>query len=250
MQMKESYLDMKDKLDVANDQISDLQHTNSLSIRKADRLKAEAEKSSNLLATRTERFVEFRQRQDSELKRIKAAAMQKIKVLEQQHKIKIRRVEAQLFKTCRSHSKSVALYETQFSNLKKSCNSIVDKIQHKLDVAETKLEDSLASKEYDLKIAEKHARIEERQHYSKILDSQKCKNNKPAKMEAINELRVSLEAKHQSTVSSLEQSHEEETRKLVEKHASEMEEVKSNSLIALDELRSEEETKLASELER
>lgn len=59
MQMRESYLDMKDKLDVANDQISDLQHTNSLSIRKADRLKAEAEKSSNLLATRTERFVEF-----------------------------------------------------------------------------------------------------------------------------------------------------------------------------------------------
>jgi hypothetical protein len=39
-------------------------------------------------------------------------------------------------------------------------------------------------------------------------------------------------------------------RKLIEKHAAEMEEVKSNSLFALDELRSEEETKLASELER
>jgi hypothetical protein len=74
--------------------------------------------------------------------------------------------------------------------------------------------------------------------------------NMSAKMEAVNELRVSLEAKHQSTVSLLEQSHEEETRKLVENHGAEMEEVKSNSLFALDELRSEEETKLASELER
>jgi hypothetical protein len=40
-----------------------------------------------------------------------------------------------------------------------------------------------------------------------------------AKKETFNERRVSLEAEHQSIVSSLEQSHEEETRWLVEKDA-------------------------------
>jgi hypothetical protein len=45
---------LKDKLVVATDQISDLQHTNTLSLRKAELFKAESDKASNLLSTRTE----------------------------------------------------------------------------------------------------------------------------------------------------------------------------------------------------
>jgi hypothetical protein len=71
-----------------------------------------------------------------------------------------------------------------------------------------------------------------------------------AKMEAIAELTASLESEHKNRVTSLKQSHDEERQVLEHKHAAEIEELKSTSQFALDELRSEESTKLASEVEK
>jgi CRISPR/Cas system CMR-associated protein Cmr5 small subunit len=62
----------KDNLTVANDHISDLQHANKSLSNKTAALKDAAEKSANLLAVRTKRFVEFRVWKEDEVKRVKA----------------------------------------------------------------------------------------------------------------------------------------------------------------------------------
>jgi hypothetical protein len=75
----------KDKLTVANDHISDLQHANKSLSNETAALKDAAEKSANLLAVRSDRFVEFRVRKEDEVKRVKARAESRILLLEKQH---------------------------------------------------------------------------------------------------------------------------------------------------------------------
>jgi hypothetical protein len=60
--------DSKDKLLVANDHISDLQHANKSLSNKTTAFKDAADKPANLLAVWTERFVEFRVRKEDEVK--------------------------------------------------------------------------------------------------------------------------------------------------------------------------------------
>ena len=65
---------IQDKLNDANDQISDLEHTNQQSFLLAQKHRDDANKSSELLAKRTQRFLMFQARQEDELKRVRALA--------------------------------------------------------------------------------------------------------------------------------------------------------------------------------
>lgn len=76
--MVEQLAAAKDKLLVANDHISDLQHANKSLSNETAALKKETDKSASLLSSRTERFVEFRVRKEDELKRVKARAEKKV----------------------------------------------------------------------------------------------------------------------------------------------------------------------------
>jgi hypothetical protein len=89
---------LKDKLEFAHDHISDLEHSNQQSLSQIIHFKTEAEKASKLLASRSERFVEFRERSESEKKRIRAMARSRIEKLERQHKLELLRSQSNLFR--------------------------------------------------------------------------------------------------------------------------------------------------------
>ena len=61
-------------------------------------LKDAAEKSANLLAVQTKRFVEFCVRKEDEVKRAKARAESRILLLEKQHGIAISKVNAEKYR--------------------------------------------------------------------------------------------------------------------------------------------------------
>ena len=76
---------IQDKLNDTNDQISNLEHTNQKYFLLAQKHRDDANKSSELLAKRTQRFLMFRARQEDELKRVRAVAKQRIECLCWQH---------------------------------------------------------------------------------------------------------------------------------------------------------------------
>jgi hypothetical protein len=93
--MERQIADSKDKLLVANDYISDLQHANKSLSNKTAAFKDAADKSANLLAVRTERFVEFCVWKEDEVKRVKATAESRILLLVKQHGIAISNINAE-----------------------------------------------------------------------------------------------------------------------------------------------------------
>jgi hypothetical protein len=107
----------KDKLTVANDHISDLQHANKSLSNETAALKDAAEKSANLLAVRTERFVEFRVRKEDEVKRVKARAESRILLLEKQPEIAISKVNAEKYRLERDHMKETVRFQNNIDSL-------------------------------------------------------------------------------------------------------------------------------------
>jgi hypothetical protein len=103
--------DSKDKLLVANDHISDLQHANKSLCNKTAVFKDAVDKSANLLAVRTERFVEFRIWKEDEVKRVKARAESRILLLEKQHGIAISKINAEKYRLERDHMKETVRFQ-------------------------------------------------------------------------------------------------------------------------------------------
>ncbi len=83
---KQSVQPLKDELFSAHANIADLEHINKCVSIEVSHLKASAEKSSLLLASRTDRFVAYQARKEEEIKSLKAQAEKKIAALEKQHK--------------------------------------------------------------------------------------------------------------------------------------------------------------------
>ena len=83
-------------------------------------LKASSEKSSLLLATRTDRFVAYRARKEEEIKTLKARAERKIAALEKQHKFVLVRAEAERYRMERSHMKEVVSYKREIDSIQKA----------------------------------------------------------------------------------------------------------------------------------
>jgi hypothetical protein len=118
---KEALLaDTKDKLAAASHQIIDLETANSSLTKCAEQSQSAARKSELLLEARTERFLAFRERKEEEIQRIKARATAKIKSLEKQHGVNLSHMEAELYRTDRTHAKVVLKYKTTIEHLTKS----------------------------------------------------------------------------------------------------------------------------------
>ncbi len=115
--MVEQLAAAKDKLLVANDHISDLQHANKSLSNETAALKKETDKSASLLSSRTERFVEFRVRKEDELKRVKARAEKKVQWLEKQHGLAISKIQAEMYRRDRHHTKEVIRYQNTIESL-------------------------------------------------------------------------------------------------------------------------------------
>jgi hypothetical protein len=117
--MEKRLAESKDKLLVANDLITDLQQSNKSLSNKTAALKNDADKSASLLSSRTERFVEFCQRKEDEIKRVKARAEKKVLWLEKQHGLAISKIESKMYRLERSHTKEVVPYENTIESLMK-----------------------------------------------------------------------------------------------------------------------------------
>lgn len=89
---------IRDELSVARNHISDLQHTITSISYVQNQFKTAAAKSMTLLATRTERFVDFLARKDDEVLCLKAQAQKKIKALEKRHSLHVSRSEAVMYR--------------------------------------------------------------------------------------------------------------------------------------------------------
>lgn len=111
---------MQDKLNDAHDQIADLEHTNQQSLRLAQKHKEDANKSSELLAKRTQRFLVFRARQEDDLKRVRAAAARRIDCLRRQHQLELNREEACRYRMERAHVKEIVVLESKLASVQKS----------------------------------------------------------------------------------------------------------------------------------
>jgi hypothetical protein len=99
-------------------QVSDLEHSNKSLTNEVKYFKAEADKSNDLLTTRTERFAAFRVRKEQEIKNAKQAAAKRILALEKRHKMAITRMESSIFRKDRSHNKVVVGLESALDSLK------------------------------------------------------------------------------------------------------------------------------------
>jgi hypothetical protein len=102
-----------------NDHISDLQHANKSLSNESAALKDAAEKSANLLAVRTKRFVEFRVRKEDVVKRVKARAESRILLLEKQHVIAISKINAEKYRLERDHMKETVRFSNAIDSLRK-----------------------------------------------------------------------------------------------------------------------------------
>lgn len=99
-------------------QVSDLEHSNKSLTNEVKYFKAEADKSNDLLTTRTKRFAAFRVRKEQEIKNAKQAAAKRILALEKRHKMAITRMELSIFRKDRSHNKVVVGLESALDSLK------------------------------------------------------------------------------------------------------------------------------------
>lgn len=117
---QEQLAESKDKLNDANDQIADLHHTNHRNLLLAQQHQAAAEKSSNLLATRTDRFIVFRAKTEEEIKRVKAVAARRVAVLEKNHQMELLRAEARMYRLHRENVKQSVMYESKLVSLQKA----------------------------------------------------------------------------------------------------------------------------------
>lgn len=117
--MVEQLADSKDKLHVAIDHVTDLQHANKSLSNETAALKKELHKSASLLSSRTERFVEFRVRKEDELKRVKARAESRILLLEKQHGIAIAKMNAEKYRLERDHTKQIVRFQGTIDSLAK-----------------------------------------------------------------------------------------------------------------------------------
>lgn len=111
---------MQDELNDANCEISDLQQTNQQSLILAQKHRDEADKASQLLANRTERFLVFRAKKEDELKRFRKAAERRIEALGKQHQLELNREEAMRYRLERNHMKEVVVLENKIISLEKS----------------------------------------------------------------------------------------------------------------------------------
>ena len=198
MTAREKAITLETQLDVAHDHIADLEHLNQQALSQVDHCQAEADKALELLKNRTERFAESRDRIEAEKRRIRAMAIRRIESLERQHHLELSRSEAKVYRLHRSHLKDIARLDTHINNLTKSHLLEVSKLQDQVDSSAMELAQCKASKEYDLKVAEKNARVEERQHYSKLVDAQKCKNDKLSSK--VVDLQQTTEEEHQASL--------------------------------------------------
>ena len=83
-------------------------------------LKASAEKSSLLLASRTDRFVAYQAWKEEEIKSLKAQAEKKIALLEKQHKFVLVREKAEWYWMGRSHMKEVVSCTREIGSIQKA----------------------------------------------------------------------------------------------------------------------------------
>jgi predicted PolB exonuclease-like 3'-5' exonuclease len=83
-------------------------------------LKASAEKSALLLASRTDRFVAYQAWKEKEIKSLKAQAEKKVAALEKQHKFVLVREQAERYRMERSHMKEVISYARAIGSIHKT----------------------------------------------------------------------------------------------------------------------------------
>lgn len=82
VQMEQRMAVTQNELYCALGQVSDLEHSNKSLTNEVKYFKAEADKSNDLLTTRTKRFAAFRVRKEQEIKNAKQAAAKRILALE------------------------------------------------------------------------------------------------------------------------------------------------------------------------
>ena len=111
---------MQDELNFAETEISHLQHTNQQSLLLAQKHRDQADKASQLLACRSERFLVFRAKKEDELRRCRVAATRRIKALQRQHQLELKREDALRYRLERSHVKQIVRLENKIVTLEKS----------------------------------------------------------------------------------------------------------------------------------
>ena len=111
---------MQDELNFAETEISHLQHTNQQSLLLAQKHRDQADKASQLLACRSERFLVFRAKKEDELRRCRVAATRRIEALQRQHQLELKREDALRYRLECSHVKQIVRLENKIVTLEKS----------------------------------------------------------------------------------------------------------------------------------
>ena len=111
---------MQDELNFAETEISHLQHTNQQSLLLVQKHRDQADKASQLLACRSERFLVFRAKKEDELRRCRVAATRRIKALQRQHQLELKREDALWYRLECSHVKQIVYLENKIVSLEKS----------------------------------------------------------------------------------------------------------------------------------
>ena len=111
---------LEDELLSVHANIADLSHINKCISLEVSHLKASSEKSSLLLASRTDRFVAYQARKEEEIKTLKVRAEKKIAALEKQHKFVLVREKAERYRMERSHMKEVVSYTREIDSIQKA----------------------------------------------------------------------------------------------------------------------------------
>ncbi len=97
-----------------------IEHINKCVSIEVSHLKASAEKSSLLLASRTDRFVAYRAWKEEEIKSFKAQAEKKIATLEKQHKFVLVREQAERYRMEWFHTREVVSYTREIGSIQKA----------------------------------------------------------------------------------------------------------------------------------
>jgi hypothetical protein len=111
-QVQQAVKHLEDELLSARTNIADLSHANKCVSLEVAQLKASSEKSSLLLATRTDRFVAYRAWKEEEIKTLMAPR--------KQHKFVLVRAEAERYRMERSHMKEVVSYKREIDSIQKA----------------------------------------------------------------------------------------------------------------------------------
>ena len=111
---------MQDELNFAATEISHLQHTNQQSLLLAQKHRDQADKASQLLACRSERFLVFRAKKEDELRRCRVAATRRIEARQRQHQLELKREDALWYRLEHSHVKQIVCLENKIVSLEKS----------------------------------------------------------------------------------------------------------------------------------